>query len=219
MKNEKILIIAAHPDDEVLGCGGIINRFYKENEIHVLVLGEGSSCRGGDIRKNINYRKQASIKSIELLTNNKATIDFGEGMCSQFRNQSISLLKGKIESTIRDFNPTVVFSHYYNDNNLDHTTTYEYVRIATRPYLNNNIHSVYLYEVASSSDRGNFSPNCYFKLSPQNIENKCKAMGYFTTEQKCSSRTTQGIKTLANFRGSHIGEDYAESFILEYTLL
>ena len=219
MINERILIIGAHPDDEVLGCGGIINRFYKNNKIHVLVLGEGSTCREGDQNNNINFRQQASIKAINLLSNNTATISFGSGICGSFKNQPVKLLKGEIENTINNFNPTVIFSHYYNDNNLDHTTVYNYVRIVTRPYIKNNIHSVYLYEVASSSDRGGFSPNSYFKLSLDNISAKTQAMSYFTTEQEYPQRTSQGITILAQYRGNHIGENFAESFILEHSIL
>ena len=218
MINERILIIGAHPDDEVLGCGGIINRFYNNNQIHVLILGEGSTCRCGDQSNNIKFRQQASIKAINLLSNNTATISFGSGICGDFKNQPTKLLKGEIENTINNFNPTVIFTHFYNDNNLDHTTVFNYVRIATRPYIKNNIHSVYLYEVASSSDRGGFSPNYYFKLSADNISTKTKAMSYFSTEQEYSQRTTEGIITLSKYRGNHIGEKFAESFILEHSI-
>lgn len=218
MKGERILVIAAHPDDEVLGCGGILNRFYKDNIIHVLILGEGSTCRKGNQFNNILQRKQASTEAVKYLTGNSASVEFGMGKCGQFRQQPVEILKDHIESTISSFDPTVVFTHYHNDSNLDHTTVYEYTRIATRPYLKNNIHSVYLYEVPSSSDRGGFRPNCYFKLSELNVAAKTVAMSYFSSEQEHLSRTTEGILTLSQYRGSHIGEKYSESFILENSI-
>jgi len=215
MKNERILIIGAHPDDEVLGCGGIINRFYKGNEICVFISGEGSSCRCGYKKSDIIKRQEMSKDALAILSDNDSKISFGSGICGNFRNQDINLIKSEIESIISDFDPTVVFSHYNNDNNLDHNVINEYTRIATRPYLNNSIHSVYQYEVLSSTDRAGFNPNVYFTLSEENINLKIEAMNCFNTEQNHASRTGDGLKTLAKFRGFHIGKTYAESFILE----
>ena len=68
MKNNKILIIAAHPDDEILGCGGTISKLKKENEIYVIFMTNGVSSRGKKKSKEIKERKNSSLKLFEYLS-------------------------------------------------------------------------------------------------------------------------------------------------------
>lgn len=215
---KRCLVIAAHPDDEVLGCGGIISRFIGETEFSVLFIAEGTSCRFGEIndecRVEIKNRKQCSLKALNRLGVSRIT--FQDLPCGALDTISQLKINKIIEKEIKEFKPDTVFTHWAGDSNKDHQKVHDATIIATRPY-NSVVKNVFCYEVLSSSEWGfknSFSPDTFYTLSPKDVENKCLAMSDYHTECKPwpYPRSSEGIETLAKYRGMQSGNYFAEAF-------
>jgi LmbE family N-acetylglucosaminyl deacetylase len=219
---KKILIVAAHPDDEILGCGGTISRLVKEGaKAYTLILGEGITSRdkkrNRDKReKEIQKLKQQIKKANEMIDVSKVfTFDLPDN-----RFDSISLLDivKKIEEIKKQVKPDVVFTHFRNDLNIDHKKTYEAVITATRPMKDETVKTIYSFEVLSSTEWNyptTFSPNVFFDIS-DTIDNKIQAMKCYKNELRNfpHPRSIETIKSNAQTWGSKIGCKYAEAFEL-----
>lgn len=220
----KILFIGAHPDDVELGCGGTMHRLSKNNNIRVIFLAEGTSCRydnysdnAVEIKKEIEARTSYAIKSLNTLGAN--SYKFYDLPCGRLNTQPLIKINKIIEEEINSFKPDCIYTHSNTDANKDHNVVFESTRIATRPGAKTFVKEVYMYEVLSSTEWGfceSFTPNVFMELSSNNIENKIKAMNMYTTEINDwpYPRSDKGIKTLAKYRGMQIGVKYAESFKL-----
>lgn len=219
---KRILVVAAHPDDETLGCGGLISNFSKKGyEINTIIIGEGSSCRfkkdstDSKIQKQIREREKSCIKAIKILGGKR--VKFFNLPCGRFDTISIIDIAKIIEREISIFNPDIVISHSNTDVNNDHRLTFQAVLQSTRPSINNNVNMVLSFEVLSSTERNfnnNFNPNFFVKLNKNDIKKKQKALRCFKSESGKFPfpRSSKGIEVLANFRGLQCGSEFAESF-------
>ncbi len=218
LKNKKILIIAAHPDDEILGCGGVISKFKRNNKIQVLFLTDGVSARKKDNNK-INIRRNECLKLFKFLKiKNPIFFDFSDNELD--KSTLLNIVK-KIEPVIQKFKPNIIFTHYEHCLNIDHKIAYQATITATRPLKKNHfIEQIISYEVPSStewrlSNKYTFIPNVYFDISKE-IKNKINYLKFYKSELKKfpHSRSIKGIKTFASFRGLASGFSYAEAFLL-----
>ncbi len=217
LKNKKILVIAAHPDDEILGCGGTIFKLKKNNRFKIIFLTNGVSARSINQNK-ISIRKKECEKLFKYLKIEKPTFfDFPDNQLD-----SVPLLKivKKIEKVIKSFKPEIVFTHYENCLNIDHQITYKATITACRPIRNISVKKILSFEVLSSTEWGiykkkTFQPNYYFKIDNE-FKNKIKAMKFYKSELKKypHSRSLIAIEALAKFRGISSGFKYAEGFVL-----
>ena len=215
---KRCLVIAAHPDDEVLGCGGIISRFMREVEFSVLFIAEGTSCRFEEINDEckieIENRKQCCLKALNRLNVSRVTFkNLPCGMLDTIPQLDINKI---IEKEIKDFKPDTVFTHWGDDSNKDHQKVHDATIIATRPY-NSVVKNVFCYEVLTSTEwnfKKSFNPDIFYALSSEDVENKCLAMNDYYTECKPwpYPRSSEGIETLAKFRGMQSGNSFAEAF-------
>lgn len=219
---KKILIIAAHPDDETLGCGGTISRLVSEGaKAYTLILGEGITSR--DEKRNRDKRneeiqklKQQIEKANELIGVSKIfSFDFPDN-----RFDSIPLLDivKKIEEIKKQVKPDVIFTHFKNDLNIDHKKTYESVITATRPLKNETVKTIYSFEVLSSTEWNyptTFSPNVFFDIT-KTIDKKIAAMKCYKNELRSfpHPRSIETIESNAKTWGSKIGCGFAEAFEL-----
>jgi len=218
MKNNKILIIAAHPDDEVLGCGGTISKLKHENEINVIFMTNGVSARGKNKLKEIKERKHSCLKLFKYLSIPKPFFfDFPDNEMDK-----IPLLKivKKIENKIRLIKPDTIFTHYSHCLNIDHKKTFDAVITACRPVNKLTVKKILSFEIPSSTDwamyDGNqFHPNYFIDVS-KNIEEKIKLIKFYKDELReyPHSRSYKGIKSLASVRGMSCGVKFAEGFYL-----
>jgi len=208
--NKKILIVAAHPDDEVLGCGGLIAK----EDSYVLILTNGSDERykTNIIQKHLNNCKKAN----KILGTKKLII---ENLPNQ-KLETIPLIKitQLIEKYIIKFNPTRVFTHSSKDINLDHQIVAKATFTATRTLPNTNIKEVYSYYVPSSSEwnfEECFCGNYFIDIS-DTINLKLKAMKSYDTELRefPHPRSLKGIKVVSQFFGIKSGYKNAEMFEL-----
>ena len=209
-----ILIIAAHPDDEVLGMGGTIKKLSKKNRIMLGVISEGASAQYID-KKMIEIRKKAAINSGKVLGISKFEfINFSDGLLDKKSQLEINK---EIEKMIVKFNPKIVYTTPSNDLHKDHQIVYESTLVATRP-LSSNVKSVLSYEIPGIV-KTPFNPNIFENIESELIY-KIKAFKEYKSEltKFPHPRSIQAIKTLSEFRGMQSGMNNAEAFELIHTI-
>ncbi len=217
-----ILIIAAHPDDETLGCGGTIARFSKEQEpVHILILGQGITSRQtGD-----NHTQALEIETLRENGRNAVKIlgashiyfeSFADNM---FDSVPLLNIVRTIESYIDTIRPSVIFTHHGGDLNIDHSITARAVLTAARPMPGCPVKHLYAFEVLSATDWsfGQISPGFiphYFISIKGFMEQKIKALKSYEGEIRSfpHPRSAHAVKTLAGLRGSMAGLESAEAF-------
>lgn len=226
MKNGKrILIIAAHPDDDILGCGGFIAKYIDLIEsIKVVFIAEGSSCRFkiseiGEkvVLDEIDTRNEMGRNALKIL--GVTEYSFHDLKCGRLDELPIIDINQIIESEINEFKPDTVFTHSESDLNNDHRIVFRSSLMATRPLPNFSVKNIYSYEVLSSSEwnlTDPFKPNYYIQLDEIHIEKKINALEKYYSEVKDYPfpRSITGIRTLAQLRGMQIGVKFAEAFKL-----
>ena len=218
--NKKILIIAAHPDDEVLGCFGTVARLIKEGyEAYTLILGVGKTSR--DEKRMVENRKD----DIELLNNEiedaNAIIGIKKVFVESFpdnRFDSVDLLDIiKVISKVKEeVQPDIIFTHYANDLNIDHQKTYEAVITATRPMQDECVKEIYSFEILSSTEWNyplSFSPDTYFDIS-ETLDLKIESMQRYSSElcEYPHPRSLEGIELNAKYQGMRVGKRHVEAF-------
>ena len=217
MKKNKILIVAAHPDDEILGCGGSISKLKDTNDINVLFMTNGVSARRGNKIK-ILERKTACLKLFKHLSlPNPTFFNFPD---NEMDKVSLLTIIKKIEKKIRDYAPDTVITHYSHCLNIDHRLTFEAVITACRPVNKLSVKKILSFEIPSSTDwalfKGkNFQPNYFIDIS-NHINKKLSFIKFYEDELRKypHSRSSYLIKSLASVRGASCGVRYAEGFYL-----
>ena len=216
----RTLIIAAHPDDDILGCGGIMSKFKEKVDFKVLFIGEGSTCRYKDpncieAKNEVKKRNKMGVKALNFLgVKNYIFSDLPCGRLDQIPQIEINKI---IENEIKNFNPSCVLTHSRVDCNKDHIKVLDATLIATRP--GNSVKEVLSYEVLSSSEWGfenSFTPNVFFHLENENLNDKCESFKFYESEIKefPYPRSENAIRSLASVRGFQSGTKYAEAYTL-----
>ncbi|MEK6917186.1 MAG: PIG-L deacetylase family protein [Nanoarchaeota archaeon] len=223
MNNKKILIIAAHPDDEILGCGGTTAKFVEEgNKVYTLILGEGITSR--DETRN-RHKREKEIKELRLQIERASKIvgvrdafvfDFPD---NRFDTVAMLDIVKTIEKVKIDVKPDIVFTHHHGDLNIDHRITFEAVMTAFRPVKGEKVREIYSFEVPSSTEwnasisTSYFMPNYFVDIS-KTLELKIKAMKEYKSEirEYPHPRSPEAIKIYAKRWGIQAGLQAAEAF-------
>ena len=218
-----ILVIAAHPDDEVLGCGGTIARLTSEgSNVYTLILGEGvtSRDRKRDLAKRENeiaeLKKQAENANRILGVKKVYTFDFPDN-----RFDSVPLLDiiKTIEETKDGFKPDIVFTHHIGDLNIDHQVTFKAVMAACRPAIGESVKEIYSFEIPSSTEWNEpssltyFMPD-YFVDVNKSLDIKINALKEYKTELRefPHPRSLKALELNAEQWGVKMGFEAAEAF-------
>lgn len=226
MNFKRILIIAAHPDDDILGVGGFISKYNDQLSIRVIFIAEGTSCRYSSkqieseicsIEDEIEFRNNCAKKALAQL--NVENYHFYNLRCGRLDQTPLLDLNKIIEEEISNYKPDTIFTHSDCDLNLDHQKVSLATTIATRPKNNSTVSNILFYEILSSSEwkfTDAFLPNYFVKLSEDDVERKWKALSCYESEisQFPHPRSEEGIYTLARYRGMQSGTNYAEAFKL-----
>jgi LmbE family N-acetylglucosaminyl deacetylase len=224
--NQRILVIAAHPDDEILGCGGTMaNHIRNDDEVHVWILAEGLTSR--DMVRDrkaklgeLNDLGKAALTANSILGVTSLNLhDFPDNRMDSL--DRLDIIK-KVESLINEYRPDIVYTHHVGDVNVDHKCIHEAVVTACRPIPGNHIvKSLLFFEVASSTEwqtagsAAPFLPNWYVDIS-ETLELKLKALEAYNMEMRAwpHARSVKALEHLARWRGANIGTEAAEAFIL-----
>ena len=218
--SKKILIVAAHPDDEVLGCFGTVARLIKEGyEAYTLILGEGKTSRD-DFRIVEDKKDEIAVLNAEIQKANDS-IGIKKVFVESFpdnRFDSVDLIDIiKIVAKVKEeVQPDIIFTHFKNDLNIDHRITYQAVLTATRPMEDECVKEIYSFEILSSTEWNyplSFSPDTFFDIN-KTIDLKIDAMKEYTSElcEYPHPRSLKGIKLNAKYQGMRVGKKYIEAF-------
>lgn len=225
MKNN-IVVIVAHPDDEVLGCGGTISRFVKEgNQVHILFMTDGVSSRNSSsLKQEITKRKIAAENANKLLgTTSVRYLNFPDNQMDSITR--LEVIK-EIEAFISLHKPLRVFTHHCGDVNIDHRVTHDAVIAACRPQPGLSVKELYFFEILSSTewqtpDYGRtFSPNLFVDVS-SSYHDKINALRVYGDELRSypHSRSVEAVDSQLKLRGSSVGVARAEAFVVGRLLL
>jgi len=230
MDKKRILVIAAHPDDEVLGCGATIARHTKlGDEVRVVILAEGVTSR--DKKRDRKQRSsdlsqlaKAAHRANEILGVSSLTLhDFPDN-----RMDSVNLLDviKEVEGFINKYKPEIVYTHHYGDLNIDHKIVHEAVVTACRPMPSQIAKTLLFFEIPSSTEwrmsntTSYFIPNWFMNVT-DTLSIKLKALEVYQSEMRNwpHSRSIEAVEHLARWRGASIGVEAAEAFVLGRNLV
>lgn len=226
----KYFIIAAHPDDEVLGCGGSIAKWSRDShEVNVLIMTQGITSRNKTKDKDICQNELSQLaQSVKKANKILGVQSVNLLKYPDNRMDSVDLLDvvKTIENYITKLQPDVVVTHYSGDLNIDHQITQQAVMTACRPQQGHPVKCILSFEVPSSTEWQSptadnlFVPNWFEDIS-NTLEYKIKALEAYQSEMRKwpHSRSIKAVKHLAHWRGASVGCEAAESFILLRKLL
>ena len=218
MKNN-ILIVAAHPDDEILGCGGTIARLIREgNEAYTLILGEGITSRytsGSDkAEKDLKALRNSIDKANRVIGVKKVfALNFPDNRFDTV--PTLDIVKN-IEAVKNRVKPQVIFTHHWRDLNVDHRVTFNAVLTACRPVEKETVSEIYSFEIPSSTEWNypcTFAPNLFIDITAT-LNRKLAAIKQYTTELRKfpHPRSVRAIEVQAAKWGSVASKKYAEAF-------
>lgn len=217
---KRSLIVAAHPDDEILGCGGTVARLNKESHtIYTLILGEGVTSR--DNIKNRKKRKNEILDLKNYAEKANRILGVKEVFFFDFPDNRFDIIPfldivKVIEKIKNQIKPEIIFTHYKNDLNIDHQITYKAVITATRPLKEETVKEIYSFGIPSSTEWNyplSFSPDIFYDIS-ETIDIKLKALEEYKSELReyPHPRSLDGVKLIAKNWGMKVGLKYAEAF-------
>ena len=207
----KILVLAAHPDDEVLGMGGTIKKLSKMgNKIHLCIVSEGASAQYKD-KKMIKIRQKSCIKSGKILgISGFSFLSFPDAKLDSIPQLEINK---EIEKIISKIKPDVVYTISNGDGSKDHEKVFESVLISARP-ITSNVKKILSYELPGLRYIP-FTPNIYEDITNElKIKNKAFMSYQSEVEKFPHPRSIESIESLAKYRGSQVGLKFAEAFKL-----
>jgi LmbE family N-acetylglucosaminyl deacetylase len=220
---KRVLVIAAHPDDESLGCGATIAKYSRQGvQFMALFIAEGSSCRYADpacpdsIAAIANRTRQA-INALTLL--GVDNYQFSDLPCGRLDQVPILEINKIIEQAIRKFDPDTVLTHSAIDANNDHRIVCRATIMATRPGAQNRVARLLSFEVLSSSEWAfgeAFVPTSFERIDERDLILKWQAMTAYESEVKAYPfpRSEEAVRALAMYRGVQNGVPLAEAFHL-----
>jgi len=226
-KNKRIMVVVAHPDDEVLGLGGSMHRLVKNDgsTTKVIILGEGLTSRSD--KRDTDKWKTDLKKHKENIREAAASIGYHEFETYDYpdnRFDSVDLLDiiKTVEKEKAKFKPEIIFTHHAGDTNIDHRVVFESVITACRPIKGESCRTILTFETPSSTEWQAFDhprpfmPNFHISLSQEDVDAKIKAMESYNFEKRefPHPRSPKALQALAQKRGVEIGHPFAEAFVL-----
>lgn len=217
---KKVLVVAAHPDDEALGCGGTMSRLAAEGaEVHVLFLSDGVTARATVAQDALAERRRMGDRAAEVMGAWRPVyLDLPDN-----RMDGLDLLDivQAVERSAAGIAPEAVFTHFPGDLNVDHRLCAQAVLTAFRPFPDQPVRSIYGFEVASSTEWAfgaagqNFAPNVFFDISAH-LPQKIAALEMYGEEMRPSphARSIEAVEACARWRGASVGVEAAEGFSL-----
>jgi LmbE family N-acetylglucosaminyl deacetylase len=221
-KKSTVLVVAAHPDDEVLGCGGTMARLAAEgHSVHVLLMADGETSRSGSdaTRAQISVRNVAADAACRIL--GCASVKSLQLPDNRLDGEVLLDVVKKVEAAIANYAPATVFTHHSGDVNVDHRVVHDAVLAACRPQPGHCVRDLLFFEVPSSTEwrpsasMPPFAPDWFVDISAT-LDIKLKALDAYAAELRPfpHPRSLEGVEALARWRGVTVGVAAAEAFML-----
>lgn len=219
----KVGVVAAHPDDEVLGCAGTIAAASRRHEVHILILGEGIGSRHARRTAQVEralkqLQREARAAADEV---GARSVRFSSLPDNRFDGMPLLDVVKQVEAWLDAVKPAILYTHHPGDLNVDHGVTFRAVLTATRPVPGSHVKDLYAFEVPSSTEWAFqrcgpvFRPNVFVDIS-KTVGAKVRALERYTGEirQFPHPRSAEGIRVIARRWGSVVGVEFAEAFEL-----
>lgn len=224
-KNNNVLVVAAHPDDEMLGCGAAMAKHAAQGDrVRILILGSGITARkdvtAASRRKLLNALRQSAERACRAVGAEQLIVkDFPD---NKFDSVPLLDIVQTIEEVVGEFRPNVVYTHHSLDVNIDHQRVAGAMQAVARPMRGSSIDRILAFEVASATEWNffrapRFSPNVFVDVSGC-IDKKMDAMKCYGSELRefPHPRSLEYLAALAKVRGGQSGLLAAEAFELVY---
>lgn len=228
--SESILVVAAHPDDEVLGCGATMARHAARGDsVHVLILAEGVTSRSAKRdRKTARAQLSALARCAEQANSILGASSVSLERFPDNRLDSVDRLDliKVVEDHVARIAPASVYTHNATDLNVDHRRVHEAVATACRPLPGTTVRRLLFFEVPSSTEwqvpasGAVFTPTVFIDVS-KTLKLKIDALEAYATEMRefPHPRSLVAVKHLAKWRGASVGVQAAEAFMLGREIL
>ncbi|MCG8609249.1 MAG: PIG-L family deacetylase [Pseudomonadales bacterium] len=214
--NRTVLVVAAHSDDEALGCGGAIAKHVAGGDtVHVVFLADGVTSRACTGEQGLSERNSAANQALKILgVKQSYMLGFPDN-----RMDTVPLLHivQRLERVVEEVQPQIIYTHHNGDLNIDHRITHQAVLTACRPLPGATLREIYAFEVLSATEWNApgvypFLPNVFIDISDY-LEAKLRALAEYELEMRepPHSRSIANAKRLAELRGSFVGVNAAEA--------
>lgn len=211
-----VLVIAAHPDDEILGAGGTLRRHVLEGEtVHAVIVGEGAGSR---------YEDDIARKLEKSIWRAAQEIGFASVRCEGLPDQRLDAMPlievtQRIEAVVDEVRPTIVYTHFPGDVNADHGVVSRATWTACRPYVCPQLKRFAVFETPSSTEwawptpESTFRPTSFVDISV-GLDAKLRAMACYETELRDypHPRSERALRERAAYWGSVVGRGAVEPF-------
>jgi LmbE family N-acetylglucosaminyl deacetylase len=222
LTSDRVLVVAAHPDDEVIGCGGTMARLTAGGAfVHVAFLADGVTSRRAEDQlrhEDLETRRAASRAALEVL--GVTSVSFGDYPDNRMDDVLRLDVARVVETLVDEHRPGLVLTHHAGDLNVDHRRVHEAVATACRPQPGHPVHTILCFEVASSTGWGlagsqPFEPTWFIDIT-RYTEAKARALRVYEREMRPwpHARSHEAIDHLQRWRGAAVGVAAAEAFIL-----
>jgi len=223
MQTRRVLVVAAHPDDEILGCGGTMARLVAGGVfVHVAFLADGVFSRPGvpeEQAEELRRRRSAAVQACALL--GVTSVSFGHFPDNEMDSVPVLAVARAVEELVAAYQPDTVFTHHFGDVNVDHRQVHDGVVAACRPQRGQPVRTVLCFEVASSTEwqlAGHpqpFVPSVFVEVTKY-VDVKKAALHAYHSEMRQwpHPRSLRGVAHLQSWRGAAVGVDAAEAFVM-----
>ena len=219
-----VLVVAAHPDDDVLGCGATIARWVQEGrQVVVAFLTDGVGARSDADQAAADRREAAARAAAAIL--GVTDLRFADWPDNQLDQVPLLELARHAESLVAELRPDTILTHHPGDLNIDHRRTCQAVLTACRPQPGFSVRTLWSFEVASSTEWQipnpglAFLPTAFVDVSGH-LERKLEALDAYQEEIRDwpHPRSRQALEALARWRGASVGVTAAEAFVVHRLL-
>ena len=217
--SKHILVVAAHPDDELLGIGGTV-RVHADNgdSVFALILGQGALARDNTGNEEVLKLQNAARAAAAVI--GLRDIFFEVLPDNAFDTIPLLSIVKVVETYLAKIKPEIIYTHHEYDLNVDHRLAFQAVMTASRPVGADTPRFIYTFETLSSTewqskDQKMFQPNTYVDIS-ETLDKKIEALSKYTTEMRPypHARSLEGVRILAQYRGLEVGRKHAEALRL-----
>jgi len=214
-----VLVVAAHPDDEALGCAGTMAKHADQgDEVHVIFMADGVTSRGEESHEELKIRNLSAERACaELKVQSVNYLCFPD---NQMDSVPFLDIVRKLEELIAKISPHIIYTHHIGDLNIDHRITNQAVLTACRPIPGQSVKQISTFEVLSSTEWQDpgyqpFTPNRFVDISKY-LKVKISALNAYNQELRPTphSRSIENVIQLASYRGNSIGCVAAEAFMV-----